>query len=146
MQGDEWDSPMNYYGCGRVIRQFLGEPDLFLGRNEILRKVPYKMTAKDVQGRVTEHKALAEGGMKFLYAKDDIVVIARFYEDEVFTAVVSVSDETKKIVIPFGSVGSAGPKGSVDVFGKKLEYNRIDERNAELVVKAHQSYFIDCTK
>ncbi len=118
MQGDEWDSPMNYYGCGRVIRQFLGEPDLFLGRNEILRKVPYKMTAKDVQGRVTEHKALAEGGMKFLYAKDDIVVIARFYEDEVFTAVVSVSDETKKIVIPFGSVGSAGPKGSVDVFGK----------------------------
>ena len=25
LQGNEWDSPMNYFGCGRVIRQFLGE-------------------------------------------------------------------------------------------------------------------------
>lgn len=57
MQGDEWDSPMNYFGCGRVIRQFLGEPDLFMGRNEILKKVPYKMTAADVKNRVTEHLA-----------------------------------------------------------------------------------------
>ena len=57
LQGKEWDSPMNYYGCGRVIRQFLGEPDLFMDRNEILRKVPYKMTAQDVEGRVMEHLA-----------------------------------------------------------------------------------------
>ena len=57
MQGDEWDSPMNYFGCGRVIRQFLGEPDLFMGRNDILRKVPYKMTAEDVKNRVMEHLA-----------------------------------------------------------------------------------------
>ena len=57
MQGDEWDSPMNYFGCGRVIRQFLGEPDLFMGRNEILKKVSYKMTAKDVQNRVMVHLA-----------------------------------------------------------------------------------------
>lgn len=55
LQGGEWDSPMNYYGCGRVIRQFLGEPDLFMGRNEILGRVPYKMTAEDVKARVTEH-------------------------------------------------------------------------------------------
>ena len=57
MQGDEWDSPMNYYGCGRVIRQFLGEPDLFMARNEILASVPYKMTAQDVKNRVKEHLA-----------------------------------------------------------------------------------------
>ena len=57
MQGDEWDSPMNYYGCGRVIRQFLGEPDLFMARNEILASVPYKMTAQDVKNRVMEHLA-----------------------------------------------------------------------------------------
>ncbi len=57
LQGDEWDSPMNYYGCGRVIRQFLGEPDLFMSRNEILKKVPYKMTAEDVKNRVMEHLA-----------------------------------------------------------------------------------------
>lgn len=57
LQGSEWDSPMNYYGCGRVIRQFLGDGDLFMNRNEILRNVHYKMTAQDVQGRVTEHLA-----------------------------------------------------------------------------------------
>ena len=52
LQGSEWDAPMNYYGCGRVIRQFLGEPDLFMARNPILRQVPYKMTAEDVKNRV----------------------------------------------------------------------------------------------
>lgn len=57
MQGDQWDSPMNYYGCGRVIRQFLGEPDLFMNRHPILRSVPYKMTADDVKNRVMEHLA-----------------------------------------------------------------------------------------
>lgn len=57
MQGNEWDSPMNYYGCGRVIRQFLGEPDLFMLRHPVLRDVPYKMTAEDVKNRVMEHLA-----------------------------------------------------------------------------------------
>lgn len=57
LQGDAWDSPMNYYGCGRVIRQFLGENDLFMERSSILRKVRYKMTAQDVQNRVTQHLA-----------------------------------------------------------------------------------------
>lgn len=55
LQGQEWDSPMNYYGCGRVIRQFVGDGDLFMNRNDILKNVPYKMTARDVQNRVTEH-------------------------------------------------------------------------------------------
>lgn len=57
LQGDEWDSAMNYYGCGRVIRQFLGEPDLFHMRNEVLRSVPYRLTAEDVKARVMEHLA-----------------------------------------------------------------------------------------
>ena len=48
---------MNSYGCGRVIRQFVGEHDLFMERSLILRKVQYKMTAQDVQNRVTQHLA-----------------------------------------------------------------------------------------
>lgn len=55
LQGDEWDSPMNYYGFGRVIRQFLGEPDLFHARHAVLRNVPYKMTGMDFKARVMEH-------------------------------------------------------------------------------------------
>lgn len=57
LRGDQWDSPMNYYGCGRVIRQFLGEPDLFMSDHPLLKKIRYKMTASDVKNRVMEHYA-----------------------------------------------------------------------------------------
>lgn len=57
LQGKEWDSPMNYYGCARVFRQFAGEADLFHARNPLLSRVPYKMTAEDVRDRVMEHLA-----------------------------------------------------------------------------------------
>lgn len=51
--GDEWDSTMNYIGSCRPIRQFYGEDDIFIGRCEELKNIPYKMTAKDFEGRVT---------------------------------------------------------------------------------------------
>ena len=54
LQGDLWNAPMNYVGFGRIIRQFAGLPDLFLGRNDILRSVPYKETAEDVAARTDE--------------------------------------------------------------------------------------------
>ena len=57
LQGEEWDSAMNYFGCGRVLRQFVGLPDLFHQKNEHLKKVCYKMTAEDVQARILEHLA-----------------------------------------------------------------------------------------
>ena len=57
LQGDQWDSPMNYYACARPIRQFFGEPDLFMTRHPLLRGVPYKMTADDLKNRVMEHFA-----------------------------------------------------------------------------------------
>ena len=57
LQGSEWDSPMNYYGFGRCVRQFCGEPDLFNMRDAVLRQVPYRMTAEDLKCRITEHLA-----------------------------------------------------------------------------------------
>lgn len=54
LQGDRWNAPMNYFGYGRILRQFAGLDDLFLGRNEVLKAVDYKMTAKDVVGRTDE--------------------------------------------------------------------------------------------
>lgn len=242
MQGNEWDSPMNYYGCGRVIRQFLGEPDLFMGRNAILRNIPYKMTAEDVKNRVTEHlaklpyalqqnqfnlfdshdvsrlhnnpavhpeeyrgavifqfmlpgaasiyygdeagadgvldsnegcrypmpwgkdfkaeknyllnqtmahwkaehKALSHGGMKFLYAQEQVVALARFRGDEVFVGILSTGDRDVKIRLPLGAVGAVSPKGNADVFGKALEYTVLDDRSIELTVGAHQAYFMEC--
>ena len=57
LQGNAWDSPMNYFGCARVIRQFLGEADLFMQKHPALRNISYKMTAQDVKNRVLEHLA-----------------------------------------------------------------------------------------
>lgn len=242
MQGSEWDSPMNYFGCGRIIRQFLGEPDLFMGRNAILRQVPYKMTAEDVKNRVTEHlaklpyalqenqfnlfdshdvsrlhnnpkvnpeeyrgavifqfllpgaasiyygdeagvdgvldtnegcrypmpwskdfkacesyhlnqtmarmkqahKALSHGGMKFLYAENQVVAIARFWEDEVFVGVISTNPEDVTIRLPLGAVGAAAPVGTTDVFGRTLEYTPMEDGSIRLTVKAHEAYFMQC--
>lgn len=57
LQGGVWDSPMNYFGCGRVIRQFLGEPDLFMRKHPALEKLSYKISAQDVKERVLQHLA-----------------------------------------------------------------------------------------
>lgn len=242
LQGSEWDAPMNYYGCGRVIRQFLGEVDLFMQRSAVLRHARYKMTAEDVEARVmqhlsklpyviqenqfnlfdshdasrlhnnpaitpqayrsavifqfmlpgaasiyygdeagidgwlgdnegcrfpmpwgrdfcsgeayrlystmahkkAEHKALSLGGMKFLYAKDSILSIARFYGDEAFVGIISTDDEAKTVCIPFGVIGAIRPKGNQDIFGEPLEFSRVDENSIMIKVEAHQAYFIEC--
>ena len=242
LQGKEWDSPMNYYGCGRVIRQFLGEPDLVMGRTELLRNIPYKMTAEDVKGRVMEHlaklpyvmwenqfnlfdshdvsrlhnnpkvhpeeyrgaiifqfiltgaasiyygdeagidgvldtfegcrypmpwskdfkntevfrlyqtmahakkehRALSEGGMKFLYAQGNVVAIARFCNEEAFVAVISTGEQEENIRLPLGVLGKKQPKGETDLLGKKLEWKRLDEKSIEFVAAPHTSYFVEC--
>lgn len=242
LQGDAWDSPMNYYGCARVIRQFLGEPDLFMARNPILRGIPYKMTAQDVKNRVMEHlaklpyaiwenqfnlidshdvgrfhnnpsvnlekhrasiifqftlvgaasiyygdeacvdgiydtiegcrypmpwnkdyknseiyhmyqtmaqmkaqhKALSDGGMKFLYNEGFVIAIARFCQNEAFVSVISASDKDETIRLPLGVIGAVSPKGNEDVFGKELKYHALDDNSVEFTVRAHESYFMEC--
>ncbi len=54
LQGNLWNSPMNYFGFGRIIRQFVGLKDLFLERNETLRAVSYRMPAVEVVRRTDE--------------------------------------------------------------------------------------------
>ena len=57
LQGGEWDSPMNYYGCARVVRQFVGQQDLFMERSPVLRQIRRKMPAQEVEARVMQHLA-----------------------------------------------------------------------------------------
>ena len=45
LQGDMWNTPMNYYGFGRLIRRFLGLEDLFLSRNKDLAKLSHRIDA-----------------------------------------------------------------------------------------------------
>lgn len=55
LKGNEWDSAMNYYGCARPVRQFVGEGDLFAVRNPKLASVKTKLTAKNLANRIKEH-------------------------------------------------------------------------------------------
>ena len=237
LQGDCWDSPMNYYGCARVLRQFVGECDLFMARSEVLRRIPYRMTAEDAKARIlehlaklpfalwqnqfnlldshdvsrlhnnpavhpeeyrgavilqfaligapsiyygdelgiggtlgtnegcrwpmpwdraereterfrlyrtlarlrAEHSALREGGMKFLWAADGILAIARFRRDEAFVALMSVNPQAVELALPFAAVGAAGPEGTRDLLGRALRF-----RGGRLRVEAHGAYFFRC--
>ena len=41
-----------------------------------------------------------------------------------------------------GAVGASCPK--TEIFGRELEYTRVDNHSVELTVKAHQAYFMEC--
>jgi alpha-glucosidase len=90
------------------------------------------------------HKALSAGGMKFLYAENNVVAIARFRGGEAFVGIISTNGEDVKIRLPLGAIGAESPRGTSDIFGKTLEYTMLDEHSIELTVKAHQSYFMEC--
>lgn len=53
LNGDEWDSPMNYFGSCRPIRQFFGQEDIFNGRCRELRGIGRRMTARDFKNQVS---------------------------------------------------------------------------------------------
>lgn len=54
LQGDRWDSTMNYFGCGRPVRQFVGESDLVQGRWPELRNLDNAMTAAQLSERICQ--------------------------------------------------------------------------------------------
>lgn len=55
LQGNEWDTPMNYYGCARPVREYVGEHDLFLVREEVVRKTKPNQSAKALATRIRQH-------------------------------------------------------------------------------------------
>ncbi len=94
LQGDLWNTPMNYYGFGRIMRQFAGLPDLFLERNETIRKVGYVMTAEDVVRRTGDHydylpQAVADCQMN-LFDSHDVMRVHNYPEidDETYRGMV----------------------------------------------------------
>ena len=75
LQGDLWNTPMNYYGFGRILRQYMGLPELFLARTPELAEVRYQMTAEDVDGRTVEHyrklpQVIVDSQMNFVDSHD----------------------------------------------------------------------------
>ena len=76
LQGEEWDSAMNYFGVGRPIREFTGETDLFLARNTDLNKVNHSLSANGLKERIlqfyTRLPTVIEGQMFNLIDSHDI--------------------------------------------------------------------------
>ena len=89
-----------------------------------------------------EHKALRDGGMKFLYAENGIVALARFTENEVFVGVISTNDEDVTIRLPLGAVGASVPKR--ELFDRMPAFEQLGDHAVSLTVKAHTSYFMEC--
>lgn len=242
LQGAEWDSPMNYYGCGRVIRSFLGETDLFMRRDPDLSSVPCRMTASDVRARVMQHlgrmpfalwenqfnlydshdtprlhnnpaiswdevqmailfqyalpgcpsvyygdeawvdgtidsnegcrypmpwgkdfenrevyrfyqrmnalrmdnEAMRRGGFCFLYAKDDVLAMARFQKDSAFVTIISKSEKEESICIPLGVIGAERPCGDVDLIGNALTWHKENKHTVRFVIKPKGKHLFAC--
>lgn len=55
LHGNEWDSPMNYFGCARPVREFAGEQDWFLQKYEYFKGIPSPQDAAVFAERVMAH-------------------------------------------------------------------------------------------
>ncbi|MDO4475711.1 MAG: alpha-amylase family glycosyl hydrolase [Lachnospiraceae bacterium] len=55
LQGDSWDAPMNYYGFGRIIRQFYGAPDPFTERDPSVWPLTAHLTGDQFRQRVESY-------------------------------------------------------------------------------------------
>ena len=55
LNGNEWDSAMNYFGFARPVREFLGEMDLHRRRNSDLANMEIKMSAKNLTAKIKQH-------------------------------------------------------------------------------------------
>ena len=55
LQGNEWDSPMNYFGFARPVRDFLGDGDFNITRHKELKNYTAKANAHILGNRIQEH-------------------------------------------------------------------------------------------
>ena len=65
LKGDQWDASMNYAGCSRPLRRWMGERDRFfwLADNRPGNAPPY--TARQLKGHLERHLTALEGQMVF---------------------------------------------------------------------------------
>ena len=115
LQGDAWDSPMNYYGCARPIRQFFGQEDLLLGRHPLLKNAGYRMTAADLQARVMQHLsrlpwALWENQFNLLDSHD----VSRLHNDPAVTPMAYRGAVIGQFILPGAASIYYGDEAAID--------------------------------
>ena len=82
LNGNEWDSPMNYYGSCRPIRAFYGQVDFLNKNNPDLNGISYKLSAEDFRDWIVNYQArlpfvIRENLFNLLDSHD----ISRFHND-----------------------------------------------------------------
>lgn len=83
LQGDSWDSTMNYFGCTRPVRNFIGDCDLFHARDEILKQMEQKMTAKQLSERICQFYGILPGVIQHqMFNLLDSHDVIRFYSNQ----------------------------------------------------------------
>lgn len=55
LTGREWDSPMNYFGCARPVREFAGEQDALLLRHDYFKGIKSRQSAEIFAERICAH-------------------------------------------------------------------------------------------
>ncbi len=237
LQGDAWDSPMNYYGCCRPIRGFYGQGDYYYRASHALMARGYKMQAEDIKEQIQsylshlpyvmqqnqfnllnshdiprlhndpsltegdvrgaiylmfmligapsvyygdeagidgwessiegcrfpmpwskdiestsqydlyhslmmlrkEHKAMTEGGQKFLYAKGNVLALARFNEEETIVALCSSSDHEEEVVLRTDLLGCSGISADTDLLGRDICVTQTGKGEVKVKLPAHEA-------
>ena len=80
--------------------------------------------------------------MKFLYAKGQVIALARFDREKAYIAVMSTDSEKQRIRLPIGALGLKRLTETKDIFGKEFTCTATDEKSIWLEVEAHQAYLI----
>ena len=95
-------------------------------------------------GLKKEKASWQEGGMKFLYAKDQILALARFYGNEVYIGIMSTNDKAQRVRLPIKAVGVETLEGYKEVFGTRIDFEPADDKAVWINVEPHQAYLIEC--
>ena len=89
----------------------------------------------------TSREALRSGSFKFLYAKERIVAVSRFTEEEAFAAILSTDEKEQTITLPLGAVGASGIKE--DVLGHIVRWEKLDENHVSLTLNPGEGLFLE---
>lgn len=81
--------------------------------------------------------------MKFLYARNHVVALARFLGEEAYVAVMSTSEEKQRIRLPLKAIGVDKLAVKQELFGKELHYGAADDKAIWMDVEPHQAYLLE---
>lgn len=141
LKGKRWDATMNYFGVGRPVREFVGAKDLYHERNEVLRSVPHKLTAKEFASRVKVFLRVVPGVVQMqqfnLFDSHDVVRLHNIpsvkYEDYLNAVVLLLTLPGSASIYYGDEIFLEGRTNSVDACRFPFDWNwKADEKKISM--------------